>query len=170
MWSNWIDNLCLLAPGGAVTRIKFLLCPHLMIWVWRLGISSENIGRLWEMAWIRFQCFKIPWSCLTRELWIWKTNWWRQRLVHLLNWQSFLGKRTLGSYPCLNCLNCKLMHKGNPFVHLTTGVTVDIRFYLTCSFDWVIYALWCPCNVVHIRETKCDMRTRFNNHRQGCTI
>lgn len=39
-----------------------------------------------------------------------------------------------------------------------------IKQYMTCDTEWVIYALWCPCNLVYIGETKCDFRTRLNNH------
>lgn len=79
--------------------------------------------------------------------------------------QNFFGRPSLGSYPCLGCVNCKLMHKGSQFVHPLTKVTFDIRYYLTCGSDWVIYALWCPCKLVYIGETKWAMRTRLNNYR-----
>lgn len=38
--------------------------------------------------------------------------------------QLFLGKQKLGSFPCLNCVNCRLMVKGDTFCHPTTGTVV----------------------------------------------
>lgn len=36
--------------------------------------------------------------------------------------QGTLGKPRLGSFPCLSCINCKLMDKGEVFIHPTTNV------------------------------------------------
>lgn len=56
------------------------------------------------------------------------------------------------------------MCKGRVFVHPSTKVHCSIKHYFTCGSDWVVYAMWCPCNLVYIGKTKCDMHTRLNNH------
>lgn len=79
--------------------------------------------------------------------------------------QTFIGKPRLGSFPCLACVNCQYMQKGEKFTHPLTGITSKINFFLTCNSSYVVYALWCPCKMVYIGETKNDIKTRINQHR-----
>lgn len=79
--------------------------------------------------------------------------------------QGFITQANYGSYPCLNCVSCKLMKKGSSFIHPTTNEKIDIRYHLTCVSDWIVYMLWCPCGLLYVGETKNDMRTRLNHHR-----
>lgn len=75
--------------------------------------------------------------------------------------QIFLGKQKLGSFPCLNCINCRLMVKGDTFHHPSEQINAPLKFYLTCTSDWIV----CPCKLVYVGETTCDLKTRLNNHR-----
>lgn len=50
-------------------------------------------------------------------------------------------------------------------MHPTTKEQFKIRQYLTCTSDWVIYVLWCPCSHLYVKETKCEFKVRLNNHR-----
>lgn len=79
--------------------------------------------------------------------------------------QVFLGRQRFGSFPCLHCINCRVMVKGETFVHPGSQIKVPLKHYLTCASDWIIYVLFCPCKLVYVGETTCDLRTRLNNHR-----
>lgn len=79
--------------------------------------------------------------------------------------EGFLGRPRVGSFPCLSCINCKWMQKGNTFVHPSTGVEYPIKKYLTCNSDWSVYILWCPWGCLYVGETTCDIKTRLNNHK-----
>lgn len=61
--------------------------------------------------------------------------------------QLTLGKLRNGSFQCLNCVNCAQMHKGEVFVHPGTGVEYKLRHHMTCTTEWVVYAMWCPCGL-----------------------
>lgn len=82
-----------------------------------------------------------------------------------LSKQKFFGVRGVGTFPCLNCINCKIIEKGDSFVHPTSGKSYKIRNYYTCTSDWVVYILKCPCSLIYVGETTCDLKTRLNNHR-----
>lgn len=57
------------------------------------------------------------------------------------------------------------MVKGEEFHHPGRQLTVRLKHYLTCSSEWIIYILWCPCNLIYVGETTCDLWMRLNNHR-----
>lgn len=73
----------------------------------------------------------------------------------------------MGSFPCLGCVNCRLMKKGSSFQHPRTGKIFNIKHFLTCNRDWVIYLLWCPCSLYYIGETTCTLKTRLNGNRHS---
>ncbi|CAJ0950515.1 unnamed protein product, partial [Ranitomeya imitator] len=52
--------------------------------------------------------------------------------------------------------------------HPETNKVYQIKHYLTCNSDYVIYLLMCPCNLWYIGETICAFKVRMNQHR--CTI
>lgn len=79
--------------------------------------------------------------------------------------QTFLKPQKLWSFPCLNCINCRLIAKGDTFRHPREPIEVKLKNYLTCAWDWVIYIIWCPCNLLYIGQTTCDLKTRLNNPR-----
>lgn len=73
--------------------------------------------------------------------------------------QSYLGKPKTGSYPCICCINCRLMHKGNAFVHPATHnflLVIPTGLSMSCG---------APVKKLYVGETTCDVKTRFNNHR-----
>lgn len=79
--------------------------------------------------------------------------------------QTFLTVSKKGSFPCLSCISCNYMAKGDSFVHPKTNKRYKIKFYLTCNSNYVIYVLWCPCDLLYVGETRNDMKTRLNQHR-----
>lgn len=73
----------------------------------------------------------------------------------------FLSKPRVISFPCLSCINCKLMQKGSTFVHPRTVVVYPINHFLTSNSDWCSYILWCPCGCLYIGETTCDIKMQI---------
>lgn len=55
------------------------------------------------------------------------------------------------------------MHKGETFVHPHTGKNFEIKHFLTCNSEWIIYVLWCPGKLLYVGETTCSFKTRMNN-------
>lgn len=41
--------------------------------------------------------------------------------------KSYIRPPKLGSYPCLGCINCKIMLKGDSFTHPSTGKSLNIN-------------------------------------------
>ena len=76
--------------------------------------------------------------------------------------QTYIGSKRRGCYPCLHCVNCQFMIKGDKFIHPISGALSEIRQFLTC--DFAVYVLTCPCGLLYVGETTCDMNTRLNNH------
>lgn len=79
--------------------------------------------------------------------------------------QFLLGSLRTGSFPCHNCINCPLMYKGVSFKHPHTGEEFRLKHYMTCTTDWVVYVMWCPCKFLYVVQTKNEFKTRLNQHR-----
>lgn len=79
--------------------------------------------------------------------------------------QTFIRPQKYGSFPCLGCVNCKLILKGSSFEHPQTKKIYQLKHYLTCNSEWVIYVLICPCSLLYVGETTCTLKTRINGHR-----
>lgn len=79
--------------------------------------------------------------------------------------QKIFGVRNNWTFSCLNCISCKLIEKGDRFIHPVSGKHYKINNYYTCTSEWIVYILQCPCNLIYVGETKCDLKTRLNNHR-----
>lgn len=78
--------------------------------------------------------------------------------------QLYLSKPKTGLFPCLNCISCGYMLKGEKCKHTKTGRIYKINFYLTCNSNHIIYLLWCPCQQLYVGETRNDIKTRLNQH------
>lgn len=81
--------------------------------------------------------------------------------------QSYLTTRKFGTFPCLGCVNCRLIQKGDTFNHPTTGHEYRITQFFTCDSDWVVYLLKCPCDLLYVGETTCTLKVRLNGHRHA---
>lgn len=79
--------------------------------------------------------------------------------------QTHFGSARKGSFPCLSCVNCRIMQKGEVFTHPNTGKRYDLKHFLTCNSEWVVYIIWCPCKLLYVGETSLDLKTRLNQHR-----
>lgn len=78
---------------------------------------------------------------------------------------TFLGSKRKGCYPCLNCIQCNLVIKGNNFSHPRTNKKIIINGFYTCQSSYVIYILTCPCNLLYVGETTQKIKDRIAQHR-----
>lgn len=85
--------------------------------------------------------------------------------THTGKTQTFIRPRKTGCYPCLGCVNCKMILKGEFFEHSDTKRKYQLKHFLTCNSEWVIYVIICPCSLLYVGETTCTLKTRLNGHR-----
>ncbi|CAH2275576.1 Hypothetical predicted protein, partial [Pelobates cultripes] len=85
--------------------------------------------------------------------------------VHCYSKETSL--QNLGCYRCLGCVTCGHMIPGKTFSHPHTGTIFHIRHRLTCTSDFVIYKLTCPCGLTYIGKTDLPLRERIRNHRSS---
>lgn len=78
---------------------------------------------------------------------------------------TFLGKKRKGCFPCLSCIQCKLLLKGDQYVHPENGDKVAIKGFFTCQSSYVIYILTCPCKLLYVGETTQKIKDRIAQHR-----
>lgn len=64
--------------------------------------------------------------------------------------QRFLAGPKVGSNPCLGCINCRLMQKGDRFIHPGIKEEHKIRHHLMYNSEWVICVLLCPCHLLYL--------------------
>ncbi|OCT92171.1 hypothetical protein XELAEV_18015225mg [Xenopus laevis] len=82
--------------------------------------------------------------------------------------QQFLQNPKFGTFPCLHCVQCNSVIKGNSFFHPQTGKKYLIRNYCTCESTYVIYVIYllkCPCGLLYIGETTQKIRDRICKHK-----
>lgn len=73
--------------------------------------------------------------------------------------QSYFDDRT-GSFQCKKrgCLTCQFNRHGQSSFKDRAGNTFYINQCITCSSEYVIYMLTCPCNLSYVGCTKCTLR------------
>ncbi|OCT60772.1 hypothetical protein XELAEV_18046794mg [Xenopus laevis] len=84
---------------------------------------------------------------------------------HEKNDCRFLGKPKRGTFPCLSCVCCASIIKGNTVSHPTKGTQVKLRHYTTCDSKHVVYMLKCPCGLIYIGQTIRAAKERIKEHR-----
>ncbi|OCU01983.1 hypothetical protein XELAEV_18007742mg, partial [Xenopus laevis] len=77
----------------------------------------------------------------------------------------FLGKPKKGTFPCLNCICCASIIKGNTVNHPTKGTKINLKDYTTCDSKHVVYMLKCPCGLAYIGQTSRAVKERIKEHR-----
>ncbi|XP_073441691.1 uncharacterized protein [Dendrobates tinctorius] len=79
--------------------------------------------------------------------------------------QTFFSCQRKGTFPCLHCLQCSHITKGEFFTHPRTGKKFPIPGYFTCESNYVIYLIKCPCGLGYVGETTQHIRDRINKHK-----
>ncbi|CAJ0930958.1 unnamed protein product [Ranitomeya imitator] len=81
--------------------------------------------------------------------------------------QTFLRTQKQGTFPCLNCLQCNNVQKGDKVFHPHTGKGIPIRGFFTCDSSYVIYIIKCPCGLAYVGETTQAIRDRVSQHKSN---
>lgn len=87
--------------------------------------------------------------------------------------RSYFDNR-VGIFQCKKrgCLTCQSVPHGQSNFSTSNGQNFNIRQFLTCSSEFVIYLLKCPCNLLYVGRTRRTLRKRIGEHRNlikgGC--
>ena len=80
--------------------------------------------------------------------------------------QALISDR-VGFFPCKRCKACKGSVKVTQYRNNTDGRLITINKFLTCSSDYVIYALICPCDKWYVGSTKHPAKRRVLEHKRA---
>ncbi|CAJ0943784.1 unnamed protein product [Ranitomeya imitator] len=79
--------------------------------------------------------------------------------------QQFLSTPRNGTFPCLSCLQCSNITKGDSFTHPRSGRRFPIQGHYTCDSTYVVYLIKCPCGLGYVGETTQHIRDRISQHK-----
>ena len=80
---------------------------------------------------------------------------------------NFLSDIPPGNYKCSNCAQCGYTTKCKSFTHPHSGKEITIRGTITCSTNFVVYLIKCPCGLAYVGKTNRALRTRISEHRSS---
>ena len=75
----------------------------------------------------------------------------------------------VGFYPCKSCKACKNSVQIQKYKNNRNGQVSVINKFLSCSSDYVVYVLICPCQLWYVGSTKHQARRRILEHRRAIT-
>ncbi|CAJ0961956.1 unnamed protein product [Ranitomeya imitator] len=75
------------------------------------------------------------------------------------------GQKRTGTFPCLSCMCCSNVIKGNEILHPRTGKAFPIKEYYTCNSNFVVYLIMCPCGLLYVGETTQAIKSRISSHK-----
>lgn len=80
--------------------------------------------------------------------------------------RSFFFENRVGIFQCRKqgCLTCQFITHGQPSFSDRTGNTYSIRQFITCSTQFAVYVLQCPCNLLYVGHTIRVLCTRVGEH------
>ena len=64
------------------------------------------------------------------------------------------------------CKACAFMQHGKSSFTSVAGHTYNIKQFISCGTQFVVYGLRCPCGLIYVGRTVRAMRTRFGEHRR----
>ncbi|XP_069607905.1 uncharacterized protein [Ranitomeya imitator] len=79
--------------------------------------------------------------------------------------QRVLSTPRNGTFPCLSCLQCSNITKGDSFTHPRTGKRYPIKGHFSCDSSYVVYLIKCPCGLGYVGETTQHIRDRISQHK-----
>ncbi|XP_056408807.1 uncharacterized protein LOC130317324 [Hyla sarda] len=79
--------------------------------------------------------------------------------------QTLLKPRKNGTFPCLHCIQCNSIIKGDRTHHPRSGESIPLKGFFTCDTNFVIYLLKCPCGLAYVGETTQKIRDRISQHK-----
>ena len=72
-----------------------------------------------------------------------------------------------GFFPCKRCKACRNSVRVTQYQNISDGRLITIDKFLTCSSDYVIYGLICPCGKWYIGSTKHPAKRRILEHKRA---
>ncbi|CAJ0947418.1 unnamed protein product [Ranitomeya imitator] len=79
--------------------------------------------------------------------------------------QRVLSTPRNGTFPCLGCLQCSNVTKGDSFTHPRSGHRFPIKGHFTFDSSFAIYLIKCPCGLGYVGETTQHIRDRISQHK-----
>ncbi|CAJ0966626.1 unnamed protein product, partial [Ranitomeya imitator] len=79
--------------------------------------------------------------------------------------QRTFATQKQGTFPCLHCLQCSNITKGETFSHPRSGKLFSINGFFTCNSSYVVYLIKCPCGLGYVGETTQHIRDRISHHK-----
>ncbi|OCU02623.1 hypothetical protein XELAEV_18008386mg, partial [Xenopus laevis] len=76
---------------------------------------------------------------------------------------TFFCNLRVGTFPCLSCVCCNSIIKGDSFNHPSKGYNIKLHGFATCTTTGVIYMLKCPCGNSYVGKTKRDEDREITN-------
>ncbi|XP_078525602.1 uncharacterized protein LOC144798546 [Lissotriton helveticus] len=76
-------------------------------------------------------------------------------------------KRMAGFFPCGHCKACSGSKRVLSFEISDTGMKVPIKHFITCSSQFVVYCLVCPCGLRYIGSTIKELKLRILEHQRA---
>lgn len=88
------------------------------------------------------------------------------RTEKIMDIRSYFDDRA-GIFQCKKrgCLTCQFIEHGQSSFSDRSGHVYDIRQFITCSTEYVIYVLICPCKLLYVGRTMRTLRKRIGEHR-----
>lgn len=78
---------------------------------------------------------------------------------------TWLPSPPLGFYKCGNCSQCSNSTNAKYFSHPRTGKRYSISSFINCNSTHIVYLLKCPCGLVHVGQTKRQLKLRIAEHK-----
>lgn len=77
---------------------------------------------------------------------------------------TWLERKTVGSYRCGNCKACTYMLNTKEFSSPATGIEYHIRDFCNCRSKGVVYMARCECPLIYVRKTIRELRRLVLEH------
>lgn len=79
-------------------------------------------------------------------------------------WLGTHSSKLIGMYSCGSCSICSYTLKTKNFISAATNKTFEIREFLNCKSEGVVYLCKCTCPYDYIGKTKRELRRRICEH------
>ena len=72
-----------------------------------------------------------------------------------------------GFFPCNKCKACRGCNKVQQYKNTLLGTMQQIEVFATCTTEYVVYVLSCPCELRYIGSTKLPVKKRILEHKRA---
>ncbi|XP_053573516.1 P43 5S RNA-binding protein [Bombina bombina] len=83
---------------------------------------------------------------------------------------TWLQSPKVGCYRCLGCTTCSGLSNTKTFSHPHTNRKCTIRYRVTCTTEFIVYLLHCPCGLFYVGKTVDTLRICMANHRSAIRL